>query len=128
MNQIETLQYSVHVDDTLEMFNDILLARHFQCIIENRKHEQAGSIFDRVVSEENSNACHIITKTITSKNIEKNSDNRLFEKFDKIVLKIYLFKNDPSQTFLFGMVRFAWKTNVKTRSMYSKTTYRKLGT
>ena len=122
MDQIETLQYSVRIDDTLKRFNDILIARNFQCIIENENHEQAGGVFDRLVSEENSNACHIITKTTTSKNIEKNSDNRLFEKFDKIVLEIYFFRNDPSQTFLLGKLKFAWKTIVMTRSMYSKTT------
>ena len=122
MEQRETLQYSVLIDDTLKRFNDILIARNFQCIIENENHEQAGGVFDRLVSEENSNACHIITKTTTSKNIEKNSDNRLFEKFDKIVLEIYFFRNDPSQTFLLGKLKFAWKTIVMTRSMYSKTT------
>ena len=122
MDQIETLQYSVRIDDTLKRFNDILIASNFQCIIENENHEQAGSVFDRVFSEGNSNACHIITKTTTSKNIEKNSDNRLFEKFDKIVLEIYFFRNDPSQTFLFGKLNFAWKSIVMTRSMCSKPT------
>ena len=71
MTRKQILQYSVVNDETLKKFHAKLSARNFQSIMDSEKYDLAVNELDRVIFEDNSNACPIITITVTSKDREK---------------------------------------------------------